>query len=169
MSHSVVLATFPSRSTLTKALDHLIEVKDIEIARAAILTKAHTGELTIVDDEVVGEDEGRLAGGAWGAALAAFGFAQLGALALPGVGPILALGVGALAGGLLGSAAGKVAAALMDDGFDQAQIQVLAERLQADRPALVLEVEGGAKGIERLRAQLTPYRAEIIERLPAPA
>jgi len=166
MMHDLVLTIFPSRSTLTKALDHLIHASEIEIKRAAVLTKANTGELVILDDEI-GPEEGGVAGGTFGAALAALGMVQLGALALPGVGPILAIGVGALAGGLLGNVTGRFAANLHESGFEQAHIELLADRLQMGHPALLLEIQDANKNIAQLRETLGSYNAEVVERIPA--
>lgn len=168
MMHDLVLAIFPSRSTLTKALDHLIHSAEIEIERAAVLTKADSGELVVVDDEI-GPQEGGVAGGTFGAALAALGMVQLGALALPGVGPILAIGVGALAGGLLGNVTGRFAAKLHESGFEQAHVELLTDRLQMGHPALLLEIRDANKNIAQLRKALASYNAEVVERVPAAA
>ena len=166
--HDLILAIFPSRSTLAKALDHLIKAPEIKIKRAAVLTKADSGELVVVDDEI-GPEEGRVAGGTFGAALAALGMVQLGALALPGVGPILAIGAGALAGGLLGGATGRFAANLHESGFEQAHIELLADRLQMGHPALLLEIHDANKNIAQLRKMLSSYNAEVVERVAAGA
>ncbi|MCC6614811.1 MAG: hypothetical protein IT320_15125 [Anaerolineae bacterium] len=168
MMHDVVLAIFPSRSTLTKALDHLIHSSEIEIERAAVLTKADSGELVVVDDEI-GPEEGGVAGGTFGAALAALGMVQLGALALPGVGPILAIGVGVLAGGVLGNLTGRFAANLHESGFEQAHIELLTDRLQMGHPALLLDIRDANKNIAQLRKTLASYNAEVVERVPVTA
>ncbi|MCL4248555.1 MAG: hypothetical protein KJ065_10455 [Anaerolineae bacterium] len=163
--HDLVLAIFPSRSTLAKALDHLMNTQEIEIKRAAVLTRANTGELLVVGDEI-GPEEGVVAGGTFGAALAALGMVQLGALALPGVGPILAIGVGALAGGVLGGATGRFAATLRESGFEQAHVELLADRLQMGHPALLLEILDASKHVALLRKELSAYNAEVVERVP---
>src|SRR5262249_31176469 len=109
-------------------------------------------------------DEGGIAGGTLAAAMTAFGLAQLGALALPGVGPIIALGAGALVGGLVGRVTGRFAANLLDFGFRNEQIDMLAEQLQSGRPALVLEVKDYHKVMPRLSDDLKTYRAELLTR-----
>jgi uncharacterized membrane protein len=166
MSDDLILAVFPSRSALTKALKHLMELDDLEIKRAAVLTKATTGDLVYVGDDI-GPEEGGLAGSTFGAALAALGLVQLGALALPGVGPIIAIGAGVLVGGLIGGATGRFAANLIDSGFQPAQVELLTERLQTGHVALVVEIRGAKHEIERLRGELIPYSAEVVERLLA--
>jgi len=166
MSPELVVAIFPSRTTLTKALDHLMALKDIEIARAAIVARAHNGEVIVVDDDI-GPDEGGITGGTLGAAIAALGVAQLGALALPGIGAVIAVGAAALVGGLLGNVTGRFAANLIDSGFKPAHVEVLSGRLQEGHPALILELADVAALLPRLRDELEPYRAELVDRLRA--
>lgn len=164
MPGELIVAIFPSRAILTRALDHILEMEDFDIQHAAIVAKAASGEVVVLDDDL-SADEGGIAGGTLGAAMTAFGLAQMGALALPGVGPIIALGAGVLVGGLVGNVTGRFAANLIDSGFKHEQIDVLSKRIQAGRPALVLEVASAAATLPRLREELKPYRAEIVERL----
>ena len=121
-------------------------------------------EVVILDDDI-SPHEGGIAGGTLGAAMGAFGLVQLGALTLPGIGPIIALGTGLVAGGLLGRAVGRVAASLMDFDYKNLQIKTLAAELRAGHPALVLELDDADAVLERLRAELTQYRAELVEPL----
>mgnify|MGYP001271799945 CR=1 FL=1 len=110
MATEILVAVYPSRSVLTKALDHLMTVPELKIRRAAIVARATTGETIVIGDDI-SADEAGIAGGTLGAAMTALGFAQLGALALPGVGVIIALGAGVLVGGLVGGATGRRARA----------------------------------------------------------
>ncbi len=162
MSHEIIVAIFPSRAILMKALDRIKELDYLTIQHAAIVAKATGGETVIVDDDI-GPDEGGIAGGTLGAAMTAWGLAQLGALALPGVGPIIALGAGALVGGLVGRATGRFAANLLDLGFKNSQIEELAEQLQAGHPALVMEIPNAKAVLPRLRDELKAFRAELVE------
>lgn len=164
MPGELIVAIFPSRAILTRALDHIMEMDDLEIQHAAIVAKAASGEVVILDDDI-SADEGGIAGGTLGAAMTAFSLAQLGALALPGVGPIIALGAGVLVGGLVGNMTGRFAANLIDSGFKHEQVDALSRRIQAGHPALVLEVESAAVTLSRLREELKHYRAELVERL----
>jgi uncharacterized membrane protein len=166
--NSLIVAFFPSRSSLSKALDHLMALQDIKIDHALALTRATTGELVLVDDDI-GPDEVGMAGGTFGAALGALGLLQLGALALPGVGPIVAVGVGALFGGLIGGATGRIASNLLESQIDPSRYQMLTERLQTGHTALVLEIQDANRHLERLRRELAPYRAELVEREGAAA
>ena len=162
MSNQIVVAVFPSRGILTKALDHLMELEDITFQRVAIVAKAASGETIILDDDI-SADEGGVTGGTLGAAMGALGLVQLGALALPGVGPIIALGAGVLVGGLVGRATGRFAANLLDFGFKNTQIEALAGSLQEGHPALVFELADTTSGLPRLREELKPYQAELVE------
>jgi hypothetical protein len=96
MPTEFIVAVFPSRGILTRALDHLTQMDALPIVHAAIVAKARDGEIVVLGDELTA-DEGGVAGGTLGAAVTAFGVAQLGALALPGIGAIIALGTGRLA------------------------------------------------------------------------
>lgn len=162
MTTSVIVAIFPSRTILTKALDRILELDYIDIKHAAIIARAANGEILVLDDDL-SADEGGITGGTLGAAMGALGLVQLGALSLPGVGPIIALGVGALAGALVGNITGRFAANLLDLGFRNQQIEALAKQLQAGRPALVLQLENAAEVLTKLRDELKSYRAEFVE------
>ncbi len=166
MVEEFIVAVFPSRRMLTKALDHLTEMTDLEIRHAAIVAKARNGEVVVLDDEL-GPDEGGITGGTLGAAIAALGMVQFGALALPGIGAIIAVGAGALVGGVLGRMTGRFAANLLDSGFRSEQVELLASRLQSGHPALVLEVANPLLALPRIREALSSYRVELVEQLGA--
>ncbi len=164
MSDNLIVAVFPSRVMLTRALDHLMKNKPVEIVHAAIVAKAETGEVVVVDDEI-GADEGGVAGGTLGAAMGALGLAQLGALAIPGIGAIIALGAGALLGGFVGGITGRMAASMISFGATRDErIAALAHDLRAGSPALVLEVKDAQSVMETLKQELANFRAELIER-----
>ncbi|HRL13984.1 MAG TPA: hypothetical protein PKX07_19045 [Aggregatilineales bacterium] len=80
MRNEIIVAVFPSRSALTKGLDHVMSLPDIKILRAAVVAKAQSGEIAVAGDEI-SADEGGIAGGTLGAALGALGLVQAGALA----------------------------------------------------------------------------------------
>ncbi|MBW4438094.1 MAG: hypothetical protein KME04_13210 [Pleurocapsa minor GSE-CHR-MK-17-07R] len=162
----LVLIVFPSRSALTKALDHLSEIGGIEYERAAIVAKAQTGEVTVLDDKI-GADEGGIAGGTLGAAMAAFGIAQLGALALPGIGALIAIGSAALAGAFVGGLTGRVAGNMIESTGHANLAHILSDRLEAGHPALVLAMKNAREMMPVLRAELEPFKAEVIERIRA--
>lgn len=160
--HEYLVAVFPSRKLLLRALDHLRTVKDLDVERAAIIAKAGDGEVTVVDDSL-GPDEAGITGGTLGAAITLLGLVQFGALALPGIGAVIALGAGAIVGGLVGSATGRFAANLVESGYHGDQIKGLTVDLEADRPALVLQVKHHEQAMPRVHELLTQYRAKIVE------
>jgi uncharacterized membrane protein len=164
MATEYIVAVFPSRGVMMRALERVTKLDYVDIRRAAIVVKATSGETVVLNDGI-GPDEGGIAGGTLGAAMTMLGLAQLGALALPGVGVVIALGAGALVGGLVGRATGRFAINLLDQGFAKTQIEALARRLQAGHPALVLEVKQRELVLPRLRADLRAYRAELVEPL----
>lgn len=161
MTHNIVLLVFPSRTVLTKALDRMATLDYVDIRRGALVAKATSGETIILDDDV-SPDQGGIAGGTLGAAMSVFGVAQLGALALPGVGPIIALGAAAIVGGLIGRVTGRFAAHHVDFGFRTEQIEHLVAQLKADCPALVLDMKNVEQVVEQLRDDLRPYKFEVI-------
>jgi hypothetical protein len=87
---------------------------------------------------------------------------QFGALAIPGIGAIIAVGAGALVGGLLGRFTGRFAANLIESGYRKEEVETLASRLQTGHPALVLEVKDSIRALPRIREELTSYRAELV-------
>ena len=164
MQDENIVAVVPSRARLPKAHDRIMELDYLQVKYAAIVARANSGEVVVLDDDI-SPNEGGLAGGTLGAAITAFGLVQLGALALPGIGPIIALGSGLLAGGLVGNLTGRLVASIIDFDYKDYQVRALAAQLQAGHPALVLHVDQAPAMLDRLRAELTPYRAELVELL----
>jgi len=162
MSGEIVLLVFPSRTVMTKALDRMATLDYVDIRRGAIVAKAQSGETILLDDDV-SPDQGGIAGGTLGAAMGALGVAQLGALALPGVGPIIALGTAALVGGFIGRMTGRFAANRVDFGFRIEQIEHLLAKLHADHPAPVLDMKNADRILEQLKEDLRPYKFEVIK------
>lgn len=162
-TNELVVAIFPSRTLLTRAIDHLTQHPETKIQRAAIISKAASGETIILGDDI-SPDEGGVAGGTLGAAMATLGLVQLGALALPGVGAIIAIGAGVLVGGLVGGATGRFAANLIDSGFGAMQVESLSRQLRAGQPALILEIINSPESLKQLKNELKPFRAEFVEK-----
>lgn len=162
MRNEIIVAVFPSRSALTKGLDHVMSLPDVKILRAAVVAKAQTGEIAVAGDEI-SADEGGIAGGTLGAALGALGLVQAGALALTGVGVVIAIGAGALVGGLLGGFTGRFAVNLLDSGAKPAQIQALGALLQSGHCAIIFEMKPDVENLPRLRQELKAYRVTAVE------
>lgn len=163
MSEGVIVVIFPTRRALTRAVEYLKESQIVDIKRAAVVAKAQSGETVILDDDL-SPDEGGIAGGALGAAMGAIGsIMTMGALALPGVGPIIAIGGATIVGGLLGNVTGRFAANLLDFGYKNEHIAALSQRLEEGHPALLINVDNLEAGLNKLREHLKRFRAELIE------
>jgi uncharacterized membrane protein len=157
----IIMLVYAARSGLADAAVKLLDLDYIKPKHTALIARAESGEVTILDDDI-NPNEGAVAGGTLGTIMGAMGVAQLGALLLPGVGPIIALGAGALVGALVGGVTGSAAAAALDMGISDHILKMLAGHLEQDRVALVLEVDGGADLVERLRADLQPLSIESV-------
>lgn len=160
MSRDLVIAVFPSRGTLVDAADYVRSLDYLKLHHSAVIVKAEDGETVVLEDDI-SVSEGGIAGGTLGSLMGALGIAGLGAFLLPGVGPIIAIGAGALLGGLVGGATGGLTAGLIDQGVDNAKLDALAKHLDAGRVALVLELEGDQAAIARLKAELRRYNVEF--------
>ena len=160
MTNAIVLV-FPSRETLVDAVERLKALPYVDVKNTALIAKAADGEITVYDNDIT-VAEGSITGGTLGSLMAALGVAQLGAFLLPGVGPIVAIGAGALLGALVGGATGGVAAGLVDFGFNNAQLDALAAQLEAGRMAAVIELEDHANAVPRLRQDLHDFQVEIL-------
>jgi uncharacterized membrane protein len=159
----VVMLVFPSRETMLDAVDRIKSLSYAKMTHSALIAKAEDGETTIYEDDI-NPNEGGIAGGTLGALMGALGIAGLGAFLLPGVGPILAIGAGALLGGIVGGATGGITAGMLDMGIDNAQLETLAEHLNAGKVAMVVELQGSDQVIlTRLQEDLKPFQAEIVQ------
>jgi uncharacterized membrane protein len=158
---SIIVLIFPSRSVLVEAIDTVNRLDYLSIGHSAIIAKADDGETTVYEDDI-SVVEGSLTGGTMGSLISALGVAQLGAFLLPGVGPIIAIGAGALIGALVGGGAGGLAAGLIDFGFDNRQLDALAAGLQNGRCAMVIEVEDRGAVMARLQTDLSTHQVEIL-------
>jgi len=156
-----VVAVFPSREALTEALDSLKALKAIRIRSAAIVAKAESGEIVVVDDKI-GADEGGIAGGTLALAIAALGMVQLGALSIPGVGVIIVAG-GALVGALVGNLTARIGASLlgMNDAPGETYFNI-ADQLRAGHPALVLALRDSSGEMPVVREALQRHGGEIV-------
>ncbi len=161
-THQVAVLAFPSQTVLTKALDRMAGLDYVHIRRGAIVAKTEQGE-SIVLEENITPDEGGLAGGTVGAAVSALGIIPFGALALPALGSLIALGTAAVVGGFIGRLAGRFAAQRVKFGFKNEQLHQLIDQLQAGTLALVLDLRHGDTILSRLHDDLRPYHFEVIQ------
>lgn len=103
----------------------------------SVLSK-HTDDLEVIEGADTATEAGLKGGAVTGATIGGLGglLAGLGALAIPGIGPILAAGplaaalTGALAGGALGGTIGTLGGALIDAGMTEEDARYVDERFQ---------------------------------------
>lgn len=161
----VLMLVYPARTGVTDAAEKLFKLDYVKIKHTALIARAETDEVTILEDDI-NPNEGAVAGGTLGSLMGMMGVAQLGALLIPGVGAILALGAGALVGALVGGATGGVVADVFDMGIKDKVLKQLAQHLEKDRVALVVEVEPTssqvANLVDRLQADLSPLTIEPV-------
>lgn len=157
----IVLLIFPSREAVVDAVDHLSTLDYLNTDNTAFISKAADGETTVYEDDI-SPLEGAVSGGTLGSLMSALGIAQLGAFLLPGVGPIIAIGAGAILGGLVGGATGSVIAKLLDFGFNNDQLEALAQRLQKGEMALVIAVTDYDVALTHLYDDMRGHPVEII-------
>ncbi len=161
MSREIIIAIFPSRMLLTNALDHITNVRDVAIQRAAIVAKAASGE-TVVLDDTLGAMEGGIAGGIAGGTLVALGLVQLGALTIPTPLAVLAMAFGIIFGTLLGIAVGRFAAQLINISFRSLNAEALTGQIQVGKPALILQIKNDEAMLSRLMKELNRFQAEYL-------
>jgi uncharacterized membrane protein len=157
-----MMLVFPSRGMLIDAVDKLHTLDYVNIQNSAVIAKAADGETLVMEDDISAV-EGSITGGTLGSLMTALGVAQMGAFLLPGVGPIIAIGAGALLGGLIGGTTGGVTAGLIDFGFKNQQLEDLSARLENGHTALVLEVDSTTDVVERIKADMAAYSVDIIQ------
>ena len=122
---------------------------------------------TDAESDGMGEALGAVVGGAVGGG-AGFALGSMAvSLAVPGVGPILAAGLGAaallgLGGAAVGGAVGHVSEAAMDVGVPRDDIQLYRDLLARGRSLVISKVDSETQGHE-VRQILGKYGAEDIE------
>jgi uncharacterized membrane protein len=163
--HTVV-ATYRNMSEAQKVLTDLVNTgfdRD-DISLVVSDTEGRYQNLAnrtdVVDDDVTA-GEGALIGGLEGGLL---GFALgLGALAIPGIGPIVAFGplVGALIGAGTGAVTGGLAASLIDSGVDEADAHTYAEAVR--RGYVLLSVHAPDERVDEAKAVMNRYDVVDID------
>ena len=149
-----VFVTYEEVVEAQRAVDHLLEMgyqsDDISILSR---DKDKTEDMKRVDTSLEAEDSSTAAGlkggMATGAAVGGVGglLAGLGALVIPGIGPILAAGPlvsalsGAVAGGALGGTIGTLGGALMDAGVSEEEARYVDDRFQEGKIIVYVEAD----------------------------
>ncbi|MEC4896145.1 MAG: general stress protein [Oscillatoria sp. PMC 1051.18] len=160
--HKRAVGVFPSREATEDALHQLRET-GFDMGRVSVIARDADGNNRIADAEVhhqnIGNkaDEGAAAGAATGGALGTIAglFVGLGALAIPGVGPIMFAGAEAtalattLAGTAIGAAAGGLVGALIGLGIPEDRARVYGDRVsQGDYLVMVTGSDADLRRVE---------------------
>jgi uncharacterized protein (TIGR02271 family) len=147
-----VVALFDDIQDARNAVEELVD-NGFPRENISLVARDATGEygdaLETYDAGKTGEDTGEaaLAGAGIGAVLGGFGglLLSLGALAIPGIGPVLAAGplVAALAGAGIGAAAGGLIGALTEVGVPEEQAHYYAEGVRRGGTLVTVQTTAG--------------------------
>jgi uncharacterized membrane protein len=163
------VGTFPNRREAEKAL-HELKNSGFLMDKVSIIAKDADNERDIADVEVEDKekfgnkaDEGATAGAVTGGLTGGLTglLVGLGALAIPGIGPIMLAGAEAtalattLAGGAIGAAAGSLLGALVGLGIPEERAKVYNDRVSSGEYLVV--VNGTEAEIERALAIFNRY------------
>lgn len=157
----IVMIVFPTRGSMVDATDRLNHIDGLHIHQTALIVRAEKGEVTIFEDDIT-PVEGAITGGTLGGLIGALGVAGLGAFLLPGIGPIVAIGAGALAGGLIGGATGGVTARVVDHGLSNHLLNELARQLAENEIAVVLDLEGSDEMLRQAEISMAEYKGKVV-------
>ncbi len=157
----IIMMVFPTRGSMVDATDKLHQITGLQIHQTALIVRAEQGEVTIYEDDIT-PTEGAITGGTLGGLIGALGVAGLGAFLLPGVGPIIAIGAGALAGGLIGGATGGVTARVIDHGLSTHLLDELARQLADNEIAAVMDIEGGEAQLQEVAADIAQFNGKLV-------
>lgn len=155
--HQRAIGVFSHRQA---AEDALTELRDagFDLGQISLIAKnADTTHSSLAGNKA---DEGAKAGAVTGGALGGLGglLVGLGALAIPGVGPVLLSGAAAtalataLTGGAIGAAAGGIGGALVGIGIPEERAKVYSDRFQ--KGDYIIMVDGTAAEIHQAEAIL---------------
>lgn len=170
-----VVGVFRTRAAAERAIDD-IKAAGIDMERVSVVAK-DADEVSGVetgldrDKENVGNhaDDGATTGALTGGAIGGIGglLVGLGALAIPGIGPILLAGAEAtaiattLAGGAIGAAAGGLLGALIGLGIPEERARVYNDRVVAGHYLVMVNSRGG--DVDRAEIILRKHNAEEVE------
>lgn len=156
-----IMIVFPTRGSLVDATDKLHQIAGLQTHGTALISRAEHGEVTIYEDDIT-PAEGAITGGTLGGLIGALGIAGLGAFLLPGIGPIIAIGAGALAGGLIGGATGGVTAKMVDHGINNQLLAELARQMADNEIAVVMDIEGTAEQLKEVEADIAEFQGKLV-------
>lgn len=142
--------------------------RSFEDARNVVVRLSGQGipadRIGLVGRQQTGEDKTAAAAGLGGAAGAATGFVlSLGALSLPGVGPVIAAGW-LLGGAVTGALAGGIAGALVDAGVAEPQARQDAEAVSSGSAVIAVRAEPSeAAQVEAIMDAALPIAEPAME------
>lgn len=161
MSGKVIVAVFPSRDLLTNALDHITDMRDVVVKRAAVVAKATSGETIIFNDNVSAHDGG-FVGGVVGGVLGALVTAQQGALTMTTFNSTTTLIFGFILGMIIGAGLGWGIFNHLDLGNNAQHFNSVLPKVDSERPTLILEIRRDKKMHARLLHELNQFEAEVL-------
>ena len=157
----IIMIVFPTRGSLVDATDKLQQLPGLQTHGTALIVRAEHGEVTIYEDDI-SPTEGAITGGTLGGLIGALGIAGLGAFLLPGIGPIIAIGAGALAGGLIGGATGGVTAQVVDQGINNQLLEELARQLADNQTAIVMDIESETDQLTDVETDVAALGGKLV-------
>jgi hypothetical protein len=167
-----VAGIFASRADAERAASQLVD-NGVARDRISFLVPGMTDEelhdstpTTETEGSGMGKAVGAVVGGASGAALGSFGAAAA-SLLIPGVGPVAAIGLAAMAlfgagGAVAGAAVGGAVENEVFDGLPKDELFIYEEALRSGRSVLIALVDGD-KEAEHARSVLASAGAESID------
>jgi hypothetical protein len=149
--HRVLM--LPTRGAAESAFQQLLDA-GVDVRHASLFTHAHTTGLRKDEAADYAVDVGGASGAGFGVTIGAVGgaLAGLGLLAIPGVGPLLALGpvAAAITGAISGGAFGGFAGALAGLGVAEAHATLAEQHLKAGRSLIVVDGEADAQAVDAI-------------------
>ncbi|MES2438384.1 MAG: hypothetical protein V4584_04940 [Verrucomicrobiota bacterium] len=164
MSHKTVYAIAISEGQANQILDSLINAgfstNDISVLfpdKESTHQFSHEKHTKAPEGAVVGASAGGVIGGTLGL------LAGIGALAIPGVGPLIAAGplLAALSGFAAGAAAGGIGGALVGMGIPEIEAKRYENRIAEGNLLISIHAEDGDE-VDRAKKILTDAKAEDI-------
>lgn len=158
---STVVGVFESRERASEAIQAL-QAEGFNEENLSIVARQDEGEGR---EDQGGTMESISDGAAWGGGLGALGgvLAGVGALAIPGIGPILA--AGPIAAGLSGAVAGGIAGGLIDLGIPEQDGRGFEEDVKQGRLLAVVEADDEEE-LGLAENLLREYGADRVQQYP---
>jgi uncharacterized protein (TIGR02271 family) len=150
-----------AQQVVQELVDSGFERDNISIVAQNSTTTTETGEMAYADSDDVSAAEGAGVGALGGGVLGLL--AGLGALAIPGIGPVVAAGplIGALTGAVAGGVTGGLTAGLIDSGIPEEEAGYYAEGVR--RGGTLVSVQAADERASDAAAIMNRYGAVDID------